>query len=910
MNRYVQDSPCPGSMLRRVRVAGLLLVALAPSLGCGREFFREWANQDVSEAVFEKSRDPRWRLDMFSIEPPAMARYAAPYDPDTPPAPPDDYAAQATSPMPQWPDNRLMVPAEGTGYLDMLEAWRRDKPVPPPRSAGVGLPNVPGGAAQPAAQPNPPGTPSPSQPATNPGTGSQGMSPIQVPAGTSSNPPGSGAAPGMTPPQARLSGKDVGIRLAAYQESGIPLPTPSQTPEDRQRPPARVGEEKIQGPVIPQDPDPINQNLSAPVDARPDLPPDEYQATEEATAGMAGILVAGTIDLDEAETAGLPPNSQVYLVNPEQALKLALINNRQYQFQLENVYIASLGVTLQRFNFEPQFVAGLSPTTATSAGGIGSGVNQFFYRTKEYPGGQASTLNIGSVVGFGKVFASGGRVLADLATQVVFNFTGRNTRQPAVQSLLPISIIQPFLRGGGRAVTLEQLTLAERNLLYTIRLFAKFRQEWFTSIMAATAPISQNGGTNEPPVGYLFVIQQLQEVENDRMNVAAFERMLEVFKELVKGEASGLTQLQVDQLDQRLQAARQQYLTDLLQYRNGLDQFKWQIGLPPDVPMTLDRTVMKGFREGFLKINLWAANPKRDLKDLDIFVSQLPKLEDVIIDGRSVLRRAGIDPTYTGQSPGAEPEKLEDLLLAAERVALENRLDLMNARAQLYDAWRQIRVAANGLLGTFTVQLTNQLSTPSTTTNPLAFLEQAKQFSLVINTELPLIRLADRNNFRTQLINFERQRRTLMFAEDAIKFQIRSEIRNLQILAQTYDIQKISYVLNLRQKDQSQEQLIAPPAGAAGAGQTSQAAVQTQNLINAQGQVLQSQNTVLSTWVNYESQRLVVYRDLGIMPYDEWEAYYELFPSATSSADGDVAPAGGVGPAAGAAANPPQVVNP
>ena len=24
-----------------------------------REFYREWANQDVSEAVFEKSRDPR-----------------------------------------------------------------------------------------------------------------------------------------------------------------------------------------------------------------------------------------------------------------------------------------------------------------------------------------------------------------------------------------------------------------------------------------------------------------------------------------------------------------------------------------------------------------------------------------------------------------------------------------------------------------------------------------------------------------------------------------------------------------------------------------------------------------------------------------------------------------------------------
>ena len=60
---------------RRCRRAGLALalaMGAASSTGCGREFFREWADQDVSEAVFEKSRDPRFRLDFFSIEPPAM----------------------------------------------------------------------------------------------------------------------------------------------------------------------------------------------------------------------------------------------------------------------------------------------------------------------------------------------------------------------------------------------------------------------------------------------------------------------------------------------------------------------------------------------------------------------------------------------------------------------------------------------------------------------------------------------------------------------------------------------------------------------------------------------------------------------------------------------------------------------
>src|SRR6516225_9713755 len=90
--------------------ATLIAVATAAQFGCTREFYREWANQDVSEAVFEKSRDPRWRIDVFSIEPPPLSRYAQPYDPELPPAPPDDPAAEALSPVPQWPDNRLLVP--------------------------------------------------------------------------------------------------------------------------------------------------------------------------------------------------------------------------------------------------------------------------------------------------------------------------------------------------------------------------------------------------------------------------------------------------------------------------------------------------------------------------------------------------------------------------------------------------------------------------------------------------------------------------------------------------------------------------------------------------------------------------------------------------------------------------------
>ena len=153
---------------------GAILIALATGapFGCTREFFREWANQDVSEAVFEKTRDPRWRMDLFSVEPPMLSRFADPYDQDVPPAPPDDPAAEALSPVPQWPDNRLLMPVEGTGYLDLLEYWRRDQAA---KAAAAGHPfpadepeywQRPDNGRHPVTDPRQPGEPG--QPLTSP----------------------------------------------------------------------------------------------------------------------------------------------------------------------------------------------------------------------------------------------------------------------------------------------------------------------------------------------------------------------------------------------------------------------------------------------------------------------------------------------------------------------------------------------------------------------------------------------------------------------------------------------------------------------------------------------------------------------------------------------------------------------
>jgi hypothetical protein len=948
----------------------ILLAALAVGapIGCSREFFREWANQDVSEAVFEKSRDPRWRLDMFTIEPPAMARYANPYDPDTPPAPPDDYPTQAMSPVPQWPDNRLIMPIEGTGYLDMLEAWQRARPdVQPPGAVagpfGGGTLTIPAPLPTGPAVTIPPGPPTntyapfapspPPTPPASPAAPNSGPQPFETSPSSSSEPEPKESAPNsapstpavsstrleVVPPRARRAPRDFGVQVVAFQDTGLPMPVPPPDPRAQPAPPPEPNRDMLRTPSVGMDPNPVDSDLSAPVPSRlrrPDLTPDQFRASEALAAGMADILVPGAIDFNEPEAAGLPTNSRPYVLSMEQAFTLSLINARVYQFNLEALYGAALTVTLQRFAFQPQFYAGLSPVTgvvssALATGGASGGFatsvintsNTFTYRTRA-TGTPTSALNIGTIAGVGKAFNSGAKVLAGFANQVVFNFIGKNSFQPSVQSALPLTIVQPFLRGGGRAVTLELLTQAERNLVYQVRSFAKFRQEFTVAVLVGGSipTLGTNistqgftgGGNNDPVVGFINVLQDLQEVENDRKNIAAFEQLVKVYRELIEGESSGLSQLQLDQVESGLQNARLAIVADKVTYRSDLDSFKMQMGLPPDTPLMLDRGLTNRFKKVFDAIDEWQRNPKRRLEDLPNFARQLPDLEDIVVDGRSVL---GVYPR-DGQgavNPQSNEDQLEDLLLAAERVSLEHRLDLMNARAALYDTWRQVRVTANALRGVFNVTLTNQYLTPPTTTNPFAFIDQAKQFSLVLNAELPLVRLSERNNFRTAIINYERQRRTLQSTEDFLKLQLRQDIRNAQQQYLTYEIARRNFVLVIRQKDQALEQIIAPPqqvggAGGAGAqgGGGGQGALQTTNLINFQSSLLNLENTLVRSWQTYQLYRLQTYRDLGILPYDEWEAFRELYPAEYTGDSGNAIARSGLGPTRTATPDAAEVV--
>ncbi len=57
-------------------------------------------------------------------------------------------------------------------------------------------------------------------------------------------------------------------------------------------------------------------------------------------------------------------------------------------------------------------------------------------------------------------------------------------------------------------------------------------------------------GNTDPTIGFIPVVFNLVEIEVDRRNLFFLESLAKLYQELIQGEASGLTRLQVDQVMQ------------------------------------------------------------------------------------------------------------------------------------------------------------------------------------------------------------------------------------------------------------------------------------------------------------------------------------------------------------------------
>jgi outer membrane protein TolC len=286
--------------------------------------------------------------------------------------------------------------------------------------------------------------------------------------------------------------------------------------------------------------------------------------------------------------------------------------------------------------------------------------------------------------------------------------------------------------------------------------------------------------------------------------------------------------------------------------------------------------------------NLNDQNAKID-ELLEILDGPAPKFESLYREGRLVRDNLlkytqSLQVIQVGQRvESVLLQPFEMSLADVMQMALENRLDLMNQKALVMDARRRVEIAANQLEAVMSVTAQGNISTPPGANNPVDFRAANSSYQLGLQFDTPFDQLDERNVYRRAQIEYQRSRRVYMQAEDAVKRDVREAYRQLQVLARNFETSRQAVRLAAIQLDNAIERANDPSV--AGGNQN-----QGLNLLNALQSVLQAQDSFIQTWVQYEQNRINIYRDMGIMEVDERGVWHDDYYRRLTGAPGSEVP--------------------
>ena len=256
----------------------------------------------------------------------------------------------------------------------------------------------------------------------------------------------------------------------------------------------------------------------------------------------------------------LPRNEDgTVVLTQETVVQIALMHSRDFQTQVESLYLSGLSLSSQRFEFQTRWFGG----NTTNFDAFSDAPNAL------------RTLTTANQLGFVRALAAGGEITTTLANTFTWEL-GSNQFNMANGSLI-VGLTQPLLRGAFRHVRLNQLTLAERGLLYDVRNFARFRRAFYQGVITS----------------YLNLLIQIQAKRNTETNLESLLLSLEEFSErLARGQIS---QIQFDQVFQDVQTGRINLLAVEQGLQNAFDSFKFQLGLPAWLEIELDESLLTPF---------------------------------------------------------------------------------------------------------------------------------------------------------------------------------------------------------------------------------------------------------------------------------------------------------------------------
>lgn len=349
---------------------------------------------------------------------------------------------------------------------------------------------------------------------------------------------------------------------------------------------------------------------------RADADREAYCIIGQKSMGIEGIPAGFNIERPRGDFRNGDINSATLVLTITDCLRIATENSREYRSRMESLYSEALSLSLERHEFDPIY--------------FGQGNFEI-----NNDGTRQSISNIFSL-GFNRMLATGADLSVEMSTSLFRVISGGDPSEVAA-SALSVGVVQPLMRGYGRAVTLENLTQAERDMVYAIRDFVRFRKEF-------TVRITQS---------YLDLLGQLDQVQNAKSNLDS----LIVQRDIVESRvlAGWVSPTEADQAAQQVLEARDSWIRSIANYERGLDSFKLQLGIPTEVrfvqnPGALERIKAQGVRKLDLPVEKAiqvALENRLDLRNtrerVEDYRRKIPVAEDLLKPGMDLVLRYGAD---------------------------------------------------------------------------------------------------------------------------------------------------------------------------------------------------------------------------------------------------------------------------
>ncbi len=312
---------------------------------------------------------------------------------------------------------------------------------------------------------------------------------------------------------------------------------------------------------------------------------ESYGAISEKSDLVPGMTTAVIVDeMQEFDLAGFEVNNESFdfldneadseiganILGLNDALDLAFTHSKDYQTQKELLYLEALALTFDRYRYTPVFSA---------AGGSDyqwDNRDQFVQDMQTLTGmddvsTEESTFSNTSL-GASYILKSGGAVALNLTSNFT-RFLSGDVSEFGTGALIG-SFTQPLIRNFGVDIETEALMQAERDLLYRLRNFTRFRKSFAVRVAS----------------DYYSVLLNRETARNNFAGLNATNLSLEREQAF---QAEGLTTLlEVGRLEQSSLQADLRWTSSITRYKRSLDNFKILIGLTAEDNIILDDNEM------------------------------------------------------------------------------------------------------------------------------------------------------------------------------------------------------------------------------------------------------------------------------------------------------------------------------